>query len=63
MLVQVKIERRTAMDLNKEKKNPLSEKEKKLVQMIRNLNFGELRVIVTDGVPTRVEEIKRSIKL
>lgn len=62
MLVQVKIERRTAMDLNKEK-NPLSEKEKKLVQMIRNLNFGELRVIVTDGVPTRVEEIKRSIKL
>lgn len=51
------------MNLNKEKKNPLSEKEKKLVQMIRNLNFGELRVIVTDGVPTRVEEIKRSIKL
>ena len=35
----------------------------KLIEIIRNISFGEVRVVVTDGVPTRVEEIKKSIKL
>lgn len=41
----------------------LTEKESKLLAIIRKMDFGEVRVVVTDGVPTRVEEIKKSIKL
>lgn len=41
----------------------LTEKERKLLAIIRKMDFGEVRVVVTDGVPTRVEEIKKSIKL
>ena len=37
--------------------------EKQLIEMIRTLNFGEIRVIVQDGKPARVEEIKKSIIL
>ena len=42
--------------------NQLSEKEKKLIQMVRNLNFGEIRIYVADGQPVRAEEIKKSVK-
>lgn len=41
----------------------LTAKETKLFEIIRRMEFGEVRVIVTDGIPTRVEEIKKSIKL
>ena len=41
----------------------LTNKEAKLLSIIRKMDFGEVRVIVTDGIPTRVEEIKKSIKL
>lgn len=41
----------------------LTDKETKLLEIIRRMEFGEVRVIVTDGIPTRVEEIKKSIKL
>lgn len=41
----------------------LTEKEAKLLAIIRKMDFGEVSVVVTDGVPTRVEEIKKSIKL
>ena len=40
-----------------------SEKEKKLIQMIRNIEYGEIRVIIQDRTPIRIEELKRSIKL
>ena len=46
-----------------EQEDALTEKEQKLIEIIRNISFGEVRVVVTDGVPTRVEEIKKSIKL
>lgn len=42
--------------------NQLSEKEKKLIQMVRSLNFGEIRIYVADGQPVRAEEIKKSVK-
>jgi hypothetical protein len=47
-----------------EKKEPLknTEKEDKLLQLIRNLKFGEIRIYVADGQPVRAEEIKKSIK-
>ena len=41
----------------------LTEKEKKLLEMIRALKFGEMRIIIQDSEPVRVEEIKNSIKL
>ena len=41
----------------------LTEKESRVIDIIRNIEFGEVRVVVTDGVPVRVEEIKKSIKL
>lgn len=41
----------------------LTDREAKLLAIIRKMDFGEVRVVVTDGIPTRVEEIKKSIKL
>jgi hypothetical protein len=50
--------------LDKETKQMmLTEKEARLIEIIRKLDFGEVRVVVQDSVPTRLEEIKRSIKL
>ena len=46
-----------------EKEVHLTEQEKKLIEIIRKLEFGEVRIVVTDGKPTRIEEIKKSIKL
>ena len=47
--------------MNKELK--MTEQERKLLDIIRNLDFGDVRIVVTDGKPTRIEEIKKSIKL
>jgi hypothetical protein len=41
----------------------LNEQEKHLLQMIRELKYGELHIFVSEGKPVRVEEIKKSIKL
>ena len=50
--------------MDKEKRQMmLTEKEARLIEIIRKLDFGEVRVVVQDSVPTRLEEIKRSIKL
>ena len=37
--------------------------EKEIVELIRALDYGELRVMVKDSNPIRVEEIRRSIQL
>jgi hypothetical protein len=41
----------------------LNEQEKHLIQMIREMKFGELHIFVSEGKPVRVEEFKKSIKL
>ena len=41
----------------------LSEKEEKLILLIRELKFGELRVMIADSQPVRLEEVRKSIKL
>ena len=41
----------------------LTEAEKRLIQVIRSLDFGEVRVMIKDNKPIRVEEIRRSIQL
>lgn len=41
----------------------VTEKEKKVIELIRNTGFGELRIIIQDQEPVRIEEITKSIKL
>ena len=39
-----------------------TEKEELLLQLIRELGFGEIHINVANGQPVRAEEIKKSIK-
>ncbi len=48
---------------NKKDSVRLSEKEEKMIRLIRELQYGEMRLIVTDGQPVRIEEVRKSIKL
>ena len=40
-----------------------NEKEIHLLKIIRELQFGEIKIIVQDGQPIRIEEMKKTIKL
>ena len=46
-----------------EKSIELSKAEKQLIEVIRALEYGEVRVMIKDNRPIRVEEIRRSIQL
>lgn len=41
----------------------LTKGELQLIQLIRSLDYGEVRVLIKDRKPVRVEEIRRSIQL
>jgi len=41
----------------------VTEKEKKIIELIRNTGYGELKIIIQDREPVRIEEITKSIKL
>lgn len=41
----------------------LNEKEQHLIQMIRDIEYGELHIFIAEGKPVRAEEIKKSVKL
>ncbi len=41
----------------------LTVREANLIRLIRDIEHGELRIIIQEGQPVRVEEIKKSIKL
>ena len=41
----------------------LSLQEKRVIELLRELDYGELRVIVNASKPVRVEEIKKSVQL
>lgn len=41
----------------------LNEKELHLICLIREIGFGEIKIIIQDKVPIRVEEFKKSHKL
>ena len=51
------------MEREIKEKLQLSEKEEKLIRLIRELKFGELRLFIADSQPVRLEEVKKSIKL
>ena len=46
-----------------EKNMTLTKAEKQLIEVIRALDYGEVRVMIKDKKPIRVEEIRRSIQL
>ena len=50
-------------DAKTDLKITLNEQEKRLIQIIRDTNYGELRIFISEGKPVRVEEVKKSIKL
>ena len=56
-------ERRLTMGRENESPLKLSEKEDKMIRLLRKVEFGEIRIILTDGQPVRIEEVRRSIKL
>ena len=41
----------------------LTKAEKQLIEVIRSLDYGEVRVMIKDNRPIRMEEIRRSIQL
>ena len=41
----------------------LSEQERKVIAILRGLTYGEIKGIVQDGIPGRVDEIRKSIKV
>jgi len=45
------------------KQDALTLQEQKLLEILRNLDYGEMRIVVKDGAPVHIEEIKKSIKL
>jgi hypothetical protein len=53
-----------AKDRKKELNNfPVTEKERSLIEIIRKLKHGEIRVIIREETPVRVENIRESIIL
>ncbi len=51
------------MQQETKEKVQLSEKEEKLIRLIREMGFGELRLFIADSQPVRLEEVRKSIKL
>ena len=49
--------------MQSEKNMELTKAEKKVIELIRSLDYGEVRVMIKDNRPIRVEEIRRSIQL
>ena len=41
----------------------LTKAEKQLIKLVRSLDYGEIRIMIKDSHPIRVEEIRRSIQL
>ena len=44
-------------------KDTFSDHEKKVIAILREIKYGEVKVVVQDGVPVRVDEIRKSIKI
>ncbi|MDR1914192.1 MAG: DUF2292 domain-containing protein [Clostridiales bacterium] len=42
---------------------PLTDAEKKVIAVMRDVKFGKIEVVIQDGAPIRVDEIRKSIKI
>ena len=41
----------------------VSQQEKRVLELIRGIDYGELRIVINASKPVRVEEIKKSLQL
>ena len=41
----------------------LSEHEQKVIAIMREIKFGKIEIVIQDGIPIRVDEIRKSIKI
>ena len=41
----------------------VSVQEQKILEIMHNMEFGEVRLVISDGKPVRMEEIKKNVKL
>ncbi len=41
----------------------LSEKEKKVIELMRRIGYGKICIIVRDGEPIMIEEMRKSVTL
>lgn len=41
----------------------ITQKEAKLLSLIKDVEFGEIKIIIQNGIPIRIEEIKKTIKI
>ena len=41
----------------------VSKQEKKLLELIHNMEFGELKILIQDSIPIRAEEHIKAIQL
>jgi len=46
-----------------EEAGKIHEKEKKLIDFIRELRYGELTIKVQDGLPVMIEKVTEKVKL
>ena len=60
VIISVNIKGGIAVGEKEQRQN--TDREEKLLQLIRELKFGEIHIYVADGQPVRAEEIKRSVK-
>ena len=44
-------------------KNEISKQEAKILDFVRSVDYGEIRIVINGGKPVRVEEIRKSIML
>ena len=41
----------------------ISEKEKKLIELLRKVSYGKVVIFLENGQPIRIEEVRESVKL
>ena len=46
-----------------ESKLVLTSKEAKVIELMRNIGYGEIKIVIQNHEPIRVEEITKSLKL
>ena len=52
-----------ASKMDSSKKITLTKAEEKLIEHVRGMDYGEIRIMIKDKHPIRIEEIRRSIQL
>ena len=50
----------TKINNDTHEKLTLSERESKVIIALRKIEFGEIKIAIQDGIPTRIEETKKS---